>query len=37
MNPYKKENHIQDTKTDTTLLHKFPEFGELKNQHSAVT
>ena len=22
---------------DTTLLHKFPEFGELENQHSAVT
>ena len=26
-----KENYIQDAKTYTTLLHKLPEFGKLKN------
>ena len=31
MYPYEKENHIQDAKTYTTLLHKLPEFGELEN------
>ena len=31
MYPYEKENHIQDTKTYATLLHKPPEFGKLEN------